>query len=65
VAPFTVSDPNVLAEALYALAIATADLRLHPHLVADRDSQLEDEPDHDLPEDLQAALARYAATAEP
>jgi HEAT repeat protein len=63
--PLPVSDPHVLAEALYALAIATADLRLHPHLVADRHSRLEHEPDHDLPEDLQAALARYAATAEP
>lgn len=62
--PRQVSDPNVLAEALYALAVATADRRLHPHLVADRDSWLEDAPDDDLPEDLQAALARYAATEE-
>jgi HEAT repeat protein len=55
-------DPNVITEALYALAAATADLRLHPHLIADRESWLEDAPDDDLPEDLQAALDRYANT---
>jgi HEAT repeat protein len=57
--PPQVSDPNVLSEALYALAVTTADVRLRPNLMADRDGWLQDMPDDDLPEDLQAALARH------
>ncbi len=55
--PPHISDSNVIAEALYALAVATTDPRLHLHLVADR----EDRPDDDVPDALQAALAQYAA----
>lgn len=55
--PPNISDLNVIVEALYALAIATTDPRLHPYLVADH----EDQPDDDVPEALQAALAQYAA----
>jgi HEAT repeat protein len=55
-----VSDPFVLVEALYALAIATADLRLHPLLMAEADEWRADAPDEDLPPDLAAALTRYA-----
>lgn len=62
--PPQVSDPNVIAEALYALVLATADIWLHPHLTAERDSWLEDAPDDDLPDNLRAALARYATTEE-
>jgi HEAT repeat protein len=47
----------VLTEALYALAAATADPRLHPHLLADRATWGPD----DLPPALAAALARYQA----
>lgn len=38
------------------------DLRLRPQLIAGRESWIEDAPDDDLPEDLQAALDRYATT---
>jgi HEAT repeat protein len=55
-----VSDPFVLIEALYVLALATGDPRLHPLLVADADEWRADAPDEDLPPDLVAALTRYA-----
>jgi HEAT repeat protein len=54
------SDPHLVTEALYALAAATGDLRLLPHLLADLDSWLADALNEDPPEELQAALARYA-----
>lgn len=57
--PPPISDPGVLMQALYSLAIATADARLHPYLVAEHHSWLRDVPDEELPGDLQAALARY------
>jgi HEAT repeat protein len=60
--PPPINDPNVIVEALYALAAATADLRLYPHLVADRDTWTRDAPDESLPPELQAALARYTTT---
>jgi HEAT repeat protein len=52
----------IITEALYALAIATADPRLYPHLLADRDGWISDAPDEDLPPLLQSALTRYATT---
>jgi len=54
----------IIAEALYALAAATADPRLYPYLVADRDEWVTDAPDEDLPPLMRAALARYAPTRE-
>lgn len=42
-------------EALYALAIATADPRLYPHLLAHRDGWISDAPNEDLPPLLQSA----------
>ncbi|WP_433199838.1 HEAT repeat domain-containing protein [Dactylosporangium sp. CS-047395] len=54
--PEPISDSFVITEALYALAAATGDPRLHQYLIADR----EDHPDDEVPEALTAALARYA-----
>ena len=59
-----------MSEAMVAQAVeealhATADPRLYPHLIADRDSWINDAPDEDLPPLLQSALARYAPTPEP
>jgi hypothetical protein len=64
-APADHGDLGLLIEALHALANATADPRLYPHLIADRDSWINDVPDEDLPPLLQSALARYAPTPEP
>ena len=52
------SDPGLVAEALCALATATADARLGPHLMAERDRFLND-PIDGWPDDLRAALAKY------
>lgn len=51
-------DLGLVHEALCALAIATADPRLRPHVLAERD-EFRDEPVADWPEDLRAALAAY------
>lgn len=64
-APLPCSDINVITESLYALANATADPRLHPHLLADRDSWRSHSPDEELPTALHAALVRYATAQEP
>jgi hypothetical protein len=62
--PPETNDRNVIVEALHALAAATADPRLYPHLVADRDTSISDTPDGGPPEALQTALARYATTQD-
>ncbi|GAB4050949.1 hypothetical protein GCM10028775_25440 [Catellatospora paridis] len=55
---------DLTTEALYAMAATTADPRLYPHLLAHRDDWLQNAPDEELPEELLAALARYATTGE-
>jgi HEAT repeat protein len=52
------SDPGLVSEALCALATTTADARLRPHLLAERDRFLDD-PIDEWPDDLRAALAKY------
>ncbi len=51
-------DLGLVHEALCALAIATADPRLRPHVLAERDD-FRDDPVDDWPDDLLAALAAY------
>jgi hypothetical protein len=52
------SNSGLVSEALCALATATADHRLGPHLLAERDRFLDD-PVDEWPEDLRAASAKY------
>ncbi|MDG6108645.1 HEAT repeat domain-containing protein [Dactylosporangium aurantiacum] len=58
-APEPEGDRTVLVEALYALAAATGDPRLLPHLAAERDTYTRDTPDAEPPAELARALARY------
>ena len=58
--PLEPADPGLVVEALYALATATADPRLRPHLLAERNSFLDD-PIGEWPDGLRAALAKYRA----
>ncbi|MFC7246659.1 HEAT repeat domain-containing protein [Catellatospora aurea] len=47
---------DLTTEALYAMAAATADPRLHRHLTADRDARLRQTPDDEAPPELRAAV---------
>ncbi|GAA1400954.1 HEAT repeat domain-containing protein [Catellatospora coxensis] len=47
---------DLTAEALYAMAAATADPRLHRHLIADRDARLRRAPDEEVPPERHAAV---------
>jgi hypothetical protein len=58
------ADPGLVSEALCALAGATADPRLRPHLPAERDDFL-GEPIERWPGDLRAAPARYGEPEPP
>lgn len=47
---------DLTTEALYAMAAATADPRLHRHLIADRDDRLRRAPDEEAPPERHAAV---------
>lgn len=57
--PSDAFDPGLVAEALYGLATVTADPRLRPHLLAERDSYLA-EPIDAWPDGLRTALAQHS-----
>jgi HEAT repeat protein len=56
--PLKPTSPELVTEALCALATTIVDPRVRPHLLAERDRHLDD-PIDEWPDDLRTALAKY------